>query len=327
MRQQPFRGIAKELLRRVRTGVYPLESALPPRQELAREFGVARATLDRAVQELIRKRVLLGRHGSGTFVCSSGKPRGRIAVIGAVEAEECSGDSFDFEFTPIPASGLSEKSAWKRLFEFDGVLWVRPEKTLFPVIEAVGNQLPQILVNRVRPGIAYVSTDHRGAYYAMARERLALLPGCRVYFLYNESRSLPVDYRFDGFADACREAGRFYDLLRMPASFDGRLAVLRERLELTPGRPVLVMSDCLAQTGALMRFAAERNVRWREDMFYSDFDNSFGRDVWGVRVTSFIQNHPVLFREALAKLGRMLDGTEDPETGVLIAPFRRDGDT
>lgn len=326
MRQQPFRGIARELTRRVREGVYLPGSALPPRQELAREFGVARATLDRAVQELMRAGVLAGRHGSGTFVCGTGEEKRRIAVIGSVEAEECMGSPF--ELVPIAASELREKSAWRRLFEYDGLLWARPEKELFPVIDAVGGQLPQVLVNRVRPGFAYVSTDHRGAYYAITKERLALLPESRVYFLHNEVRSLPVDYRFDGFADACREAGRFYDLLHMPASFAGRLATLRERLVLTPGKPVLVVADCLAQTGAVMRFAAERCLRWREDLYYSDFDNAFDSDIWGVRVTSFLQEPRRLFREALERLGRMLDGADDrEEKEVLIAPARRDGDT
>lgn len=54
--------------------------------------------------------------------------------------------------------------------------------------------------------------------------------------------------------------------------------------------------------------------------FYSDFDNEFDCDVWGVKVTSFIQEQPRLFREALAKLERILDGKEDMGTGALIAP-------
>ena len=51
MRQQPFREIGRELSRRIREGIYPPDSALPPRMELMREFGVARATLDRAIRE------------------------------------------------------------------------------------------------------------------------------------------------------------------------------------------------------------------------------------------------------------------------------------
>lgn len=72
MRQQPFREIARELTRRVREGIYAPDSALPPRLELMREFGVARATLDRAIRELMSDGVLIGRHGSGTYVNGSG---------------------------------------------------------------------------------------------------------------------------------------------------------------------------------------------------------------------------------------------------------------
>ena len=67
VRQQPFREIAREIERRIRQGVYPENSALPSRPELAEEFGVARATLDRAIQELTRSGILVSRHGSGTF--------------------------------------------------------------------------------------------------------------------------------------------------------------------------------------------------------------------------------------------------------------------
>ena len=172
MRQQPFREIARELTRRVREGIYVPDSALPPRLELMREFGVARATLDRAIRELMSDGVLIGRHGSGTYVNGSGVGRRRVAVIGGINPEEDMGTPFDL--TVIPVSELKVKSAWKRLFDFDGLLWMRPEAELLPVIDAVGGQLPQVLVNRVHPGTAYVSTDHRGAYHAITKERLEI---------------------------------------------------------------------------------------------------------------------------------------------------------
>ena len=138
MRQQPFREIARELTRRVREGIYAPDSALPPRLELMREFGVARATLDRAIRELMSDGVLIGRHGSGTYVNGSGVGRRRVAVIGGINPEEDMGTPFDL--TVIPVSELKVKSAWKRLFDFDGLLWMRPEAELLPVIDAVGDR-------------------------------------------------------------------------------------------------------------------------------------------------------------------------------------------
>lgn len=325
MRQQPFREIGRELSRRIREGIYPPDSALPPRMELMREFGVARATLDRAIRELMNAGVLIGRHGSGTFVNGAGIGRRRVALIGGIDPEEDLGTPFDL--TVIPAAELRVKSAWKRLFEFDGLLWMRPEVELFPAIDAVGGQLPQVLINRVRPGVAYVSTDHRGAYREITAERIAAYPDSPLCFLRSPIESLAVDYRFEGFLDACRAAGKFYDLLRMPAGFDDKLAFLNERLQLNPGVPLILVADARAHTGAVMRFAAEHRVRWKRDLLYSDFDNDFDRNVWGVEVTSFLQEPSRLFLEAAAKLGRMLDGEDDGEHGILIAPARRDGDT
>ena len=325
MRQQPFREIARELTRRVREGIYAPDSALPPRLELMREFGVARATLDRAIRELMSDGVLIGRHGSGTYVNGSGVGRRRVAVIGGINPEEDMGTPFDL--TVIPVSELKVKSAWKRLFDFDGLLWMRPEAELLPVIDAVGGQLPQVLVNRVHPGTAYVSTDHRGAYHAITKERLALYPAAKVFFLRSSLTSLALDYRFDGFVDACREQGRFYELLHMPTEFEAKLALLHERIPVAPGEMRILVADARAHTGAVMRFAAERAACWKRELLYSDFDNDYGRDVWGVEVTSFLQEPSRLFREAAAKLGRMLEGGDDGEEGVLIAPERRDGDT
>ncbi len=325
MRERPFREIVRELSRRIREGIYQPDSALPPRLELAREFGVARATLDRAIRELMTCGVLIGKHGAGTYVNGSGIGRNRVALIGGLDPKEDGETSFDL--TVIPSSELKARSTWKRLFDFDGLLWMRPEAELWPVIDAIGNQRPQVLVNRVRSGIAYVSTDHRGAYREITAERIANSPDSPVYFLRSSLSSLPTDYRFEGFLDACRATGRFYELLHMPLEFDDKLAFLNERLHLSPGTPAILVADARAHTGAVMRFAAERRLRWKEDLLYSDFDNDFDRSVWGVAVTSFLQEPWRLLQEAAAKLGRILDGDDDTEDGILIAPARRDGDT
>ncbi len=326
MAEQPFRGIARELERRIREGLYPAESALPSRLTLMGEFKVARATLDRAIRELMERGILTGKHGSGTYV--RGVDRRRVAVVGGVDPEEIAGAPFDL--TVLAPSEVAERSGWNRLYEFDGVLWVRPEPRLWPVIERVAQTLPQVLVNRVRPGFAYVSTDHRGAYYEITRERLALLPEATPVFLTDggPGRSSPVfDYRFEGFVDACREAGRFYEVLPLPETFAARVALLEERFPTGEGRgPLLLVSGFRAVTGAVMRWAAERRFEWRKDIYYSDFDNEYPEEVWGVCVTSFVQDPSRLFREASAKLLALLEGGETA-SGTVLMPQRRNGDT
>lgn len=66
MQTQSFQKIMRELEKRIHTGIYTPESALPSRTELIAEFKVARATVERAIRELIRSGVLISRQGSGT---------------------------------------------------------------------------------------------------------------------------------------------------------------------------------------------------------------------------------------------------------------------
>ncbi len=325
MQTQSFQKIMRELEKRIRTGTYRPETALPSRTELAAEFNVARATLERAIRGLIRSGVLVSRHGSGTFVAPRPEKKFRVAQIG-------DGDFFHeitdtFELTLCPSAEFAKRSEWNRLLSYDGLLWIRPETALFPVIEAVGNQLPQVLVNRVVPGIPYVSTDHRGAYRKITSERLAAMPDARPVFLRNELRSLATDYRFDGFADACREAERFYELITMPVEFKDKMHTLNERLHYTPGKRMIAVSDSLAQSGALLRWGTEHGVKWGDDFFYSDFDDDYPDNVWGIAVTSFLQDHTALYLEAVGKLRRMLEGTPDEEPGKLVFPQFREGGT
>ena len=88
-----------------------------------------------------------------------------------------------------------------------------------------------------------------------------------------------------------------------------------------------MVSDTRAHTGALMRWSAFHPVEWRGNLFYSDFDNDFDTDIFGVRVTGFLQDQELLFKEAAAKLKRTLDGAPDSEPGLLVYPEFRDADT
>ena len=238
---------------------------------------------------------------------------------------EYAGSIFDAVF--LNPAELENRSAWRRLFEFDGLLWVRPEAVLFPAIEAIAPQVPSVLINRVVADLPYVSSDHRRAYYEITRSRIAAYPEALPVLLQSRPDSLVTGYRCEGFVDACRETGKFYEVVRMPPDFKEKVATLEERLKLSDERPLLVVSDTRAHTGALMRWSAFHPVEWRGNLFYSDFDNDFDTDIFGVRVTGFLQDQELLFKEAAAKLKRTLDGTPDVESGLLVYPEFRDADT
>ena len=198
------------------------------------------------------------------------------------------------------------------------------------VIEAVNGKIPQVVVNRVIPGVNCVSTDHRGAYRTIAAERMEHFPEALPVFMSSGGDSLPGQYRFEGFTDACRKTGRFYELWKFsPAeSFSALADEMERRLKEAEGRGVLVMSDSISLTGAFMQAASRSGRCWGKDLWYSDFDDNYPENVWGVKVTSFIQNYEALMAAALERLGELLDGgsCQVPEH-KLIFPLRRNGDT
>lgn len=63
--------LAAELRRRIGRGDYPPKARVPSVTELVQEFGVSAITARRAIGDLVREGLLVGRPGSGVFVASS----------------------------------------------------------------------------------------------------------------------------------------------------------------------------------------------------------------------------------------------------------------
>ena len=318
------RKITTELENRIRGGIYAPGSALPPRVELMAEFSVARATIDRCIGELRRRNLVISRHGSGTFVKDELHNPYHVAVVNSHELKHKLPDAWEVKF--LHEKSLQHKSDWSTLLDYDGVIWVRPGRTLKPAIEFLHNQVPQVVINRIIPGEVCVSTDHRGAYYDITRERLDHLPASQVYLLQTNEVSDPGSYREAGFIDACRAAQRFYEVLQMPDDFEDKLAKLEE-LPVQSDNPLLLVSTTMSNTGAVMWFARMHNLQWGKDIFYSDFDNDLPSTCWGVKVTSFIQNYSAMFDGAVSELESLLEGKLGGESHTLIAPERRQGNT
>lgn len=324
MHETRYRRITTELENRIRSGVYGPGSALPPRVELMAEFAVARATIDRCIGELRRRNLVVSRHGSGTFVKDELHHPYRVALVNTFCDIGKLPDAW--EVKTIPNEDLLHKSNWPQLLDYDGVIWVLPDRQLYPVIESIRNQVPQVVINRTIPGEVCVSTDHRGAYYEITRERLDQLPESPVFLLQIAEDTEPSTYREIGFIDACRAARRFYEIWRMPHDFEEALAKL-EDLPLDGRQPLLLVSTTLNNTGPVMWFARAHNLQWGRDIFYSDFDNDLPAHCWGVKVTSYIQDYQALFAGAISELESLLEGRLYGEKHTLIFPQRCNGNT
>lgn len=324
LRDSRYRKITTELEKRIRSGIYPRGSALPPRVELMAEFSVARATIDRCIGELRRRNLVISRHGSGTFVKDELHQPYRVAIVNPHYIKYRFPESW--EVKPLRHSMLKHKSDWAQLLDYDGIIWVQPESAMQPVIEYVHGHVPQVVINRTLQDEVCVSTDHRGAYYNITRERLDRLPESQVFLLQINGDSAPSNYREAGFLDACRGAQRFYEVRHMPDNFEEKLAEL-EKLPIVKGKPLLLISTSINNTGAVMCYARNHALEWKKDIFYSDFDNDLPDHVWGIKVTSYIQDYVALFDGAVAELERLLNGDCAGRLHTLIEARRCNGDT
>ncbi|GCE00752.1 GntR family transcriptional regulator [Embleya hyalina] len=68
-----YHQIASILRQQILDGVYPPEHQLAPENDLAKQFGVSRATVRQAVLELADAGLLARRHGRGTFVLDAAR--------------------------------------------------------------------------------------------------------------------------------------------------------------------------------------------------------------------------------------------------------------
>ena len=104
-----------------------------------------------------------------------------------------------------------------------------------------------------------------------------------------------------------------------------RLSEIRN--ERRPGSRYASIENCREEIFDAENLMRREGIRWGRNVLYSDFDNDLERNVWGVEVTSFLQDHDRLFRRAAEKLRCLLLGGNEAGEGCLIFPLRRNGET
>ncbi|MCP4688502.1 MAG: GntR family transcriptional regulator, partial [Desulfobacterales bacterium] len=63
-----YHQLAEILIGRIRSGEYPPGTRIPSEHALAASHGIGRPTVRQAIDRLVRKRMLLKKRGSGTYV-------------------------------------------------------------------------------------------------------------------------------------------------------------------------------------------------------------------------------------------------------------------
>lgn len=82
-----FDVVSAEIERRIKDKVYVSSQKLPSDYDLAKEFNCSRLTIRKAIDELIKKNILVKQPGKGTYVMSQQKIQsGRMGLQGFTEA-------------------------------------------------------------------------------------------------------------------------------------------------------------------------------------------------------------------------------------------------
>ncbi len=81
-----YHQLADIILAKIRSGEYPAGSRIPSENSLASRYGIGRPTARQATDLLVRKRLLMRKRGSGTFVCEPQKELDLFSLAGTTSA-------------------------------------------------------------------------------------------------------------------------------------------------------------------------------------------------------------------------------------------------
>ena len=98
----------KDLLAQIADGRYKKGSCIPPEQELAKQYGVSRVTMRKALEGLVAQGLLVRTPGAGTFVSrlpQAGKLPGVVSFADEMRAQGLTPRTEVTEFRLEPADG------------------------------------------------------------------------------------------------------------------------------------------------------------------------------------------------------------------------------
>lgn len=116
-----YQRIKQAILRNIHSGKWQAGTAISTEMALAKEFGVSRMTVNRALKELSEERVLERRQGSGTFVAQQQFNHTFVEVRNI--AEDLKSANRDYKAEVISKRGISAQMLNESLrIKFDMVL-------------------------------------------------------------------------------------------------------------------------------------------------------------------------------------------------------------
>ena len=313
-----FISIKEEILSEIKSGKLKNDEKLPVREELISKYGVTRATLSKALAELIKEGWLKAVRGQGTFV-GSGPDKIRMALVCNFSFQEKTPNapkfthmvdalnyilisSFDGKFDFIDSQKAVKDMSFAS--SYDIVVWIMPDDQALSAIREYKHKV--LVINRYGSDLNFVSTNHRKAVYDAAERLITKFgPDINLFYLDMGQDDFVARERRAGFMDICRERGLFYSFCRIAREFQENVDNLMA-IKLETGKANIIVSPTASATGAVLRMAYLRNIQMGKDFHYSDFDNANSAENTGVAIPSVLQDYAAMGREAAAAMKNMI---------------------
>lgn len=303
-----YKNIKELVILDIRSGKLRPGDKLPIRTELMERFDTTRATVDKALSELIDERILVASRRTGTFVAPQ-KQLDKIALIAYVGKQPhgqmflrfnyhdmyaslqdlLQGRPFDI-FTPEAVLGTPEVlKPYQYILSNPLTL-----KQLNHLRDALGNRPNIIALNRPFEDYVFVSTDHREASQKVTEIFLDnLSEKSDLIYLDPYIDKSVLELRKQGFIDACAAKRRFYRLVKVKLT--GHLNYTADISELKKFKfnkqyPSCIISPSKCFTGPVLRYLHENNLRIYKDVYYADFDNYNSQMDTGYNITSVLED-------------------------------------
>lgn len=355
----PSEGISTELRRRLFVGQWKVGEQIPSEAELAAQFGVCRATINKVLKDLEREKLLWGGRGRGRFVLEK-QAHQKTGVIETVVAEahmlaqpafvrvaDAMGRAvaeagYHFRLAQLNAFEFADVAQWLRVVnpeQIDGCI-IHTQAIQLETAEALAARIPTVWFHHATQGpeLAGIRYDWLGGAFAAARHLIELG--------HSRLGLVTADEKF--IAARQQVAGVRVALQHLVAGREGTLEVstariyreeegyrMAQELLARPVRPsaIICASDDFAP--GVFRALAEAGLRIPHDISIVTWNDTLRAEECPVPMTTMRMDCERSGRAAAESLLKMLDhpGQIVPTVEVPIelvvrestSPYRRSG--
>ena len=287
----------------IRSGKLCHGEQLPVREELIHHFSVTRATLNKALQELISEGWLKAIRNRGTFV-SAPTTQAKVAIITSTSSSPTltSGMTSAYDFSALMhgmVSAMNHPVSFhapeefignlQKITNYDLVIWLMPPDEILENIKPFSHKV--LVINRYTDDLNFISTNHRTATQEITEYFIRRFDGkCKLFYLDVDHQSFFIAERRNGFIDSCAKYDKFYQVVTLESNNHQHNLTLMNGLQLDASCPNVIVSGSCSNTGAVLQMIREQNLQLNKNIFYSDFDNIDSEQETGVKITSILQN-------------------------------------